>query len=317
MSTKLKGNLLLLLAAFIWGSAFVAQRVATDIVQPFTFNAIRMLIGGLVLLPVIRLLSERQTRVPDAAAAPARTAEQKRAERRLLLIGGCCCGLALFAGTTLQQYGVQTTTAGKAGFITALYMVLVPVIGGFLGRRTRPLVWVCVAIAAIGLYLLCITDDFTIGRGDLLVLLSALFFTAHILVVAHFSPLINGVKLSCVQFFVCGGVSLLLMLLFDEWSWRAIWDCRWAIGYAGILSCGVAYTLQVVAQGYTDPTLAALLLSLESVFAVLSGMAILNELMTPKETLGCVLMFAAVVMAQLPEKNGLPPQKAAETPPDA
>ena len=195
------------------------------------------------------------------------------------------------------------TTAGKAGFITALYIVLVPILGVFIRKKVKPIVWLCVILAVAGLYLLCMTDGLSLGRGDLLVLLCAFAFSIHILVIDYFAPRTDGVALSCIQFFVCGILSLFPMFLAETPVWFAILDCWIPILYAGVLSCGVAYTLQILAQKHTDPTVASLLLSLESVFAAIAGAIILHEQLAPRELAGCVLMFAAIIIAQLPSKT--------------
>lgn len=301
MSKKLRGNLLLLLTALIWGISFVAQRAGMEYIGPFTFNGIRSLIGGIVLIPVILLLA----RMDQKAGKDERdlSDEEKQAERKTLLLGGLSCGIVLFIASSLQQIGVVYTTAGKAGFITALYIVLVPILGIFIGKKIRPVIWLCVALSVAGLYLLCMKGGFSLSKGDLLVLLCALAFAVHILVIDYFSPKTNGVKLSCIQFFVCGIISLVPMLIFETPVWSQILDCWLPILYAGVLSCGVAYTLQIVAQKDTDPTVASLLLSLESVFAVISGVILLHEHIAARELMGCVIMFAAIIIAQLPSKE--------------
>lgn len=302
MSKKLRGNLLLLLTALIWGSSFVAQRAGMEYIGPFTFNGIRSLIGGIVLIPVILLLAKINGKGTDKKALPL-SGEEKRAERKTLLIGGISCGVVLFIASSLQQIGVVYTTAGKAGFITALYIVLVPILGVFIGRKIRPIIWLCVALSVAGLYLLCMTGSFSLSKGDLLVLLCALAFAVHILVIDYFSPKTDGVKLSCIQFFVCGIISLVPMFIVETPVWSEILSCWIPILYAGALSCGVGYTLQIVAQRDTDPTVASLLLSLESVFAVISGVIILHEHIAGRELIGCIVMFAAIIIAQLPSKE--------------
>lgn len=295
MGKKLQGTMMLLLTALIWGSSFVAQRAGMEYIGPFTFNGIRSLIGGLVLIPVIFLFSkEKNAELTEA---------EKKAGKKTLLLGGILCGIVLFAASSLQQIGMVYTTAGKAGFITALYIVLVPILGVFIRKKVKPIVWLCVILAVAGLYLLCMTDGLSLGRGDLLVLLCAFAFSIHILVIDYFAPRTDGVALSCIQFFVCGILSLFPMFLAETPVWSAILDCWIPILYAGVLSCGVAYTLQILAQKHTDPTVASLLLSLESVFAAIAGAIILHEQLAPRELAGCVLMFAAIIIAQLPSKT--------------
>ncbi|MCD8348620.1 MAG: DMT family transporter [Lachnospiraceae bacterium] len=314
--TSLWNPLLLLLTAAIWGTAFVAQSVGMDYLEPFTFNFVRSIIGGIVLLPCIAFLDKQKSResvsstqkkseLPDGEewSKCGEPAGDLNKERRTLVLGGVCCGAALFVASSLQQIGIQYTTVGKAGFITAMYIILVPVFGIFRKKKVGAKIWLCVLLAVAGLYLLCITEGITVGSGDLLVLLCAAAFAVHILIIDHFSPLTDGVRLSCIQFFVCGLLSGVGMLLFEAPSIGAVLQAWLPIGYAGVLSCGVAYTLQIVAQKGMDPTVASLILSMESVFSVLSGWLLLGQSLAPRELSGCVLMFAAIILAQLPEKR--------------
>lgn len=300
MRKQSRNILLLIITALIWGTAFVAQREGGAEVGPYTFNCIRSLIGAAVLVPVIKLLGCR---------SPERDI-QARTDKKQLWLGGISCGVVLFVASTLQQLGMYYgTTAGKAGFLTACYILIVPLLGLFLGKRCRWNIWVSVLVAVIGLYFLCLTDDFTVQLSDGLVLLCAVSFSVHILVIDHFSPLVDGVRMSCIQFFVCGVLGLVPMFCVDMQHSAAgvamvlnalgSWDAWLPILYAGILSCGVGYTLQVIGQEGINPTIASLLLSLESVFSVLAGMVILHETMSGKELLGCVLVFVAVLFAQL------------------
>jgi len=302
LSKKIRAELMLLTTALIWGTAFVAQRSGMDYVGPFTFNGIRFLIGALVMIPVILIMDKLAQK--NQPAIPM-TAMEKRKERKFLWTGGFFCGLALLAGTGLQQMGLVYTSAGKTGFITALYIVIVPVIGIFLGRKVRILLWVSVVLGVMGLYLLSINEGFSINIGDFLVFLCAFGFAAHILVVDHFSPKTNAIKLSAVQFFVCGALSLVIMAFVEHPQLEYILDAAFPILYTGIMSCCVAYTFQVVAQKDIGPTVASLLLSMESVFAVIFGMLLLNEQLLPKEVFGCVVMFMAIILAQLPKRNEL------------
>ncbi|MGI6013700.1 MAG: DMT family transporter [Oscillospiraceae bacterium] len=295
-SKKLYGNILLLITAFIWGSAFVAQSVGMNYIGPFTFNAVRSIIGGLVLLPVIVLVDAMRKK--DGTYHKA-TPE----ERRALRIGGICCGIIFSVASCLQQIGInEGTSSGKAGFITAFYILLVPIMGLFLKKRVRPLIWGCVALALTGLYLLCVTDN-SVSRGDLYVLLCAFCYAIHILIIDYFSPKVDCVRLSCIQFWVAGILSGICMLLFETPVLSDILAAWAPILYAGVMSCGVAYTLQIIGQKYTDPTIASMLMSFESVFAVLAGILILQQLPSASEWIGCVLMFAAIIIAQLPEKR--------------
>ena len=300
---QFKGNILLFITAMIWGSAFVAQRAGMEYIGPFTFNGIRSIVGCIVLIPVILMLDSQREKENNAKGIVKLTKEETKAQKKILLTGGLLCGVILFVASSLQQFGMVYTTAGKAGFITALYIVLVPILGHFLGKRIRPILWFCVALATAGLYLLCIKEDFSIGKGDLLVILCALGFSMHILVIDHFSPKTDGVRLSCIQFLVCGIISIPCMFLFESVNWTNIVACWLPILYAGVLSCGVAYTLQIVAQKSTDPTVASLIMCLESVFALLAGIVILHEQISGRETAGCVIMFIAIIMAQLPSKE--------------
>ncbi len=298
-NSKLKGNLLLLLTAFIWGTSFIAQSVGVETVSPTAFIGIRCLLGSAVLLPVICFLDNRRKQ----------KGEPVQKMNKNLLVGGILCGIVLYFASVLQTAGMVYTSPGKSGFITALYMVFIPIVRLFMGKRPSVAVWVAVAVAVCGMYLLCIDTDFSINYGDVLTLICALFFTAHILVIDKFSPMTDGVKLSCLQFFVCGllGVST---MLFDTPAFRldGVLACWKPICYSGILSCGVAYTLQVVAQKYTDPTSASILMSLESVFSTLStvvlvalGWELTGGALSGREIAGCVLMFVAILLVQLPD----------------
>lgn len=297
---QLKNGLLLMLAAFIWGSAFVAQSVGMDYVGPCTFNAVRNYIGALVLLPVIALFSRKGEKKEDLSINPGESFIKRN---RILIIGGILCGLALGAGSLLQQAGLQYTTAGKAGFLTALYIVIVPVLGIFMKRMPGLTVWLGVALALMGAYCLSVTEGFSIALGDLLVLTSALFFSIHILVIDRFSPKVDGVKLSCLQFFVSAIVSTFFAVIFENIDFSAILSAWIPLLYTGVLSSGVAYTLQIIGQKGMNPTVASLILSLESVFAALSGWVILKEPLSLREIFGCILVFSAVVLAQLPSKR--------------
>lgn len=306
MNHKLKYNFLLMLAALIWGSAFVAQSVGMDYLGPFTFNSVRSFMGSLVLLPVIWFM-DRQKNSGEEAQDGRNAAEAKQQEKKALITGGLCCGVILTVSTSLQQIGLVYTTAGKAGFITALYILIVPLLGLFLGKKVGGKTWIGVVLAVVGMYLLCIKEGFSISYGDFMVLLCAFVFSLHILTVDYFSPRVDGVRLSCIQFFVCGCLCSVPMVLFEHPEIHQILQAWLPLAYAGVLSSGVAYTLQIITQKHLNPTVASLLMSLESVFAALTGWLILNERLSPKELLGCVLVFAAIILAQLPEskKEGL------------
>ena len=294
--TQIQHSLLLLLTAVIWGTAFVAQSVGMDYVGPFTFLCTRSFIGGAALLPVIAFMDRQKSE-------EARLEEKKPENRKILIRGGILCGLALCFASAFQQYGILFTTVGKAGFITAMYIVLVPILGIFLKRRAGIKVWISVFLAVAGLYLLCMTEKLSLGKGDALVLLCALVFAIHILVIDHFSPKVDGVKLSCIQFLVCGILSGVPALLFEQPNLSGILAAWLPILYAGVMSSGVAYTLQIVGQKNMNPTVASLILSLESCISVLAGWIILGQHLSSREIFGCVLMFGAIILAQLPQKE--------------
>lgn len=295
-----KNVCMLVLTAFIWGVAFVAQSVGMNYIKPFTFSCVRSLLGGIVLIPCIWLLDRLNAK---NGGSEEKKKPMTKSEKKLLLTGGICCGLALCVASNLQQIGIQYTTVGKAGFITALYIVLVPIFGIFLKKKVGLKIWISVAIAVAGLYLLCITEKLTIGKGDFLVLLCAVVFTIHIMVIDYFSPKVDGVRMSCIQFLVTGILSSVPMFLFEKPDISAIFAAAVPLLYAGVMSCGVAYTLQIVAQKDADPTVASLILSLESVFSVLAGWVVLKQVLSMKEIAGCILMFGAIILAQLPDKK--------------
>lgn len=295
----MRNTLLLFLTAFIWGVAFVAQSVGGEQVGCFTFNGVRSLIGAVVLLPVIAFLDGQKKRELGEKEFQA-----QKGDFKTLLLGGVCCGVMLCIASNFQQYGISFTTVGKAGFITALYIIIVPVLGLFMKKKVGAKIWIGVALATAGLYLLCMTSEsFSVSKGDLLVLVCAGFFSLHILIIDHFSPKCDGVRLSCIQFFVCGVISMAAAFLFETPNLTAILSGWLPILYAGVMSCGVAYTLQIIGQKNMDPTVASLILSLESVFSVLAGWGLLNQKLSARELFGCVLMFAAILLAQLPEKR--------------
>lgn len=298
---QIKNSLILLLTALIWGVAFVAQSVGMDYVEPFTFNCVRSIIGGLFLVPCIFLLNRIN---PDREAEyKAMSREEKRADQKKLLAGGIWCGVVICIASNLQQFGISYTTVGKAGFITALYIVIVPLLGLVLKKKCPVTVWLGVILAVCGLYFLCITDGFFIQWGDFLVFLCALAFAVHIMVIDHYTQLVDGVKMSCIQFLVCGVISGICMFLFENPDISNILAAWQPVLYAGIMSCGVAYTLQIVGQKGMNPTVASLILSFESVISVLAGLLILKQTLSSREIVGCVFMFAAIILAQLPGKK--------------
>lgn len=295
--TTIRNSLLLFLTALIWGTSFVSQAVGMDSMGPFTFTAARSLLGGLVLLPVIFFRRSRE-------------AEKKPIPWRITLIGGVCCGLALTAAGLFQQFGIMGTTVGKSGFITALYIIFTPILGIFLKRKASLIVWIGALAAVVGMYLLCIDGSLTIGTGDLLVLICSVLFAVHILVIDYFSPLADGVMLSCIQFFVCAVISGVLMLIFEKPSLGQLIDGAIPVLYAGVLSSGVGYTLQIVGQKGLNPTAAALILSLESVISSVAGylayrvgFLTTDQTMTARQVAGCAVVFAAVILVQVPIPN--------------
>lgn len=300
MSKKMQSNILLLITAAVWGAGFVAQKSGAHI-GAFTYNGIRTVIAGLFLIPIIIILDKVMNKSEIEAK---KSSVQKAAEKKTLIIGGICCGIVLFVASTLQQYGITFTTAGKAGFITSLYMVLVPILSVVIGKKVRPIMWGCVAMGAVGLYMLCMTDDsFKLQVGDLFVLICAFAFAIHIMVIGHFSPKCDGVRLSCIQFLVAGAIGCVCMFIFENPEMSEILDATIPILYAGIVSAGIGYTLQIVAQAHAEPTTASLLMSLESVFSVIFGMLLLHEVMSARELTGCLIIFIAVILSQLPSRE--------------
>lgn len=289
-SLRLRANLLLLLTAVIWGFAFVAQRSGMEHAGPFTFNAIRFFIGALALVPLMAALDRRRVMagVPSAGWRD-----------RTLVAGGALAGAVLFAAATLQQTGLVFTTAGKAGFITSLYVVLVPLLGLALGQRTTAAVWVGVALAAAGLYFLTMEGGFRMAWGDLLVLLGAVMWAGHVLLLGRLSPRTDPVKLAFAQFVACAALSGGAALLTETTTAVALRAALVPILYAGFMSVGAGYTLQVIAQGHARPTDAAIILSLEAVFAVIGGWLLLGEELPARALFGCALMLAGILISQM------------------
>ena len=285
MNKNLKGSLILLITAIIWGSSFVSQKLGVETVDPMTFIGLRTLLGALVLFPII-LLKDRFK--PDF-------------KNKDLLIGGILCGVLLCIATNLQTYGMKYIDAGKSGFLTSLYMIFVPIVGIFLGKKLTVKTAISVLIAILGMYLLCMKEGFSsVNKGDVLVLLCAIVFAFHIIVIDKFSPKVNGIKLSFIQFFVCGVISILGMTLIEKPETTNIIISLGPLAYSGIMSCGIAYTLQIIGQKYAEPTIASIIMSLESVFAALSGWLFLHEILTVRELIGCIVVFIAVIYIQLP-----------------
>ena len=285
---------MLTIATLIWGTSLVAQRLATSNIGAFTFNAVRFLIGALALLPFILITDYHKSKL--------QTSYNRFKTKDILQIkGGLICGCILFATASLQQTGIIYTTVGKAGFITALYIVIVPVLGLFLGRHIHLQIWGCIFLATFGMYLLCVNEKFTIGFGDTLVLICAFSTAIHILTIDYFSSKVDCVKLSCLQFLVCGILSSAAAFIFEKPELQSLINASGPIIYTGILSCGIAYTLQALGQKYVSPVAASLILSFESVFSVLSGWIMLRETLSIREVLGCVLMFIAIIVSQIAE----------------
>ncbi len=284
-SLVIRHTIYLFITALIWGTAFVAQSVG-NIMGPFTFNCLRSLLGGLVLIPFIKYFYKGIK--PDITT----------------IKGGICCGLCLFAASNLQQYGLLYTSPGKAGFITAGYILIVPILGLFVGKRISARIAAAVVAALVGLYLLCIPvgEGMSINQGDMLCMVCALVFSLHIITIDHFAPKAEGVKMACIQFLVCSALSAVLMFLFEEPDPKNIAEGIIPLIYAGVFSSGVAYTLQIVGQPGVNPTIASLILSLESCIAVIAGWLILGEGMNTREVTGCIIMFAAIIITQLPQK---------------
>lgn len=309
MSKRTKGNLLLLLTSFIWGSAFVAQSSGMDYVGPYTYNMARNVLAFLFLIPVIYVIGKKKgvtdnagsgTGIDDVASGEANWKSILLPDRTTL-VGGIYCGLVMAVASSLQQIGITMTTAGKAGFITALYIILVPLMGVFIGKKIPRIIWFCVVLAMAGFYLLCVKEGFSISKGDILVLFCSVGFSVHIMTIDHFtSKGVDGVKMACIQFAVAAIVMTPVMFFLENPSVSGLLSAWMTIAYAGILSSGVGFTLQIVAQKDTDPTTATLIMSLESVFAAVSGCLFLNEVLLPKEILGCILVFVAVILAQVP-----------------
>ena len=289
-SVTVKSDALLLTTAIIWGFAFVAQRVGMDYVGPFTFNGIRFAIGSLSLLPLVVIGREQRTATNKIMPPPG---------LKIILFGGAALGLALFSGASLQQIGLVYTTAGKAGFITGLYVIIVPLLGLFWRQQPKIGTWIGAVLAAVGLYFLSVTEEFTIELGDLLVLIGAFFWAAHVLIIGCLSPRINPVKLAFSQYVACSILSLMTACVIENISMLAIFQAAIPILYGGLLSVGIAYTLQVIAQREAHPAHAAILLSLEAVFAAIGGWLILGEIISARGLFGCGLMLSGMLLSQL------------------
>lgn len=297
MNRATRNSFLLFLAACIWGLAFVFQSKGMEYMDPFTFNGARALIGAFSLL-VFVLVRNRVT-----------GKKLRDLDWKITLTAGICCGAALTAASTVQQFGILYTSVGKAGFITTLYIIFVPIAGILFRRKVSRIVWVAAGMAAVGMYLLCINESFSVNIGDVLVFICAIFFTAHIMIIDHFSPKTDGVVISLIQFTVCGVICMICAFIWGEPAWSQITSGISTLLYAGVMSCGVAYTLQIVGQNGVNPTVAALLMSLESVVATITGVIAfqigflkVDQTMTLRQVAGCVIVFAAVILVQLPKE---------------
>ncbi|MCR5784640.1 MAG: DMT family transporter [Eubacterium sp.] len=294
MSHQTKHSLMLTVCAFIWGTTFVAQSVVTDSMGAFTYNFSRSVIACIFISFVIRVFDKKKivTHPPKNSS-----------ERFYNIKGGIVCGTILTFGMFFQQYGLGFTTVEKAGFLTTLYIILVPIVGIFMGKKSSFFIWISVALTIVGLYLLCISETLHLAKGDLLMIISAIIYTLQILAIDHYSPNVDGVRMSFYQFMVVGIESFILMMIFDNPQLSQITDNIIPILYAGILSSGIAYTLQILGQANLNPAIASVIMSLESVFSALSGWLVLHEKMTVKEFMGCALIFTAVLLAQIKPKE--------------
>ena len=309
---KVRNTIFLFLTAMIWGAAFVAQSVSMDYIGPFTFICLRSVIGGLFLIPVIIVIDSIRKKSQDeninaegleTDLYKIKMEEKQRLswKNKRLLEGGIVCGIFLFLANCFQQTGIQYTTVGKAGFITTFYIIIVPLIGLFFKKYCGILTWIGVVLALAGLYFLCITQKLTIQRGDALVLCCSVLYAGQILAIDYYNPFVDGVKMSCIQFLTGGILGVVFMFIFENPNMAMILSAAGPILYTGIMSTGVGYTLQIVGQKGMNPTVAALILSLESVFSALSGYLFLHQILTTRELIGCALMFIAIVLAQLPD----------------
>jgi len=306
MNRKVRAHFLLFFTAFIWGSAFVAQSVGMEHVGPFTFNTIRMFISGIALTPLMLILNrggKNDINVLESSQVAQVTNQSPAQSKKTLYFAGLLCGIILFSGSTFQQIGLVYTTAGKAGFITTMYIIMVPLLGVFMKKKIGKRIWFCVILAVIGIYLLCLVEDLQMNKGDFLMLFSALSYAIHIIVIDHYSHKTDSLKLSHMQFFVCAFISLVPMFIFETPDIINISMAWLPLLYAGVLSGAVGFTFQIIAQKDIKPTVAALIMSFESVFAVLTGFVILSEILSAQELFGCLLMFIAIIIAQLPEKR--------------
>ncbi len=289
MNKKLKGSLILMLMAFVWGTGFVAQSKGMDYIGANTFNGLRMLVGSLVLLPFALINRKKAKKIGDLSD-------------KSLIKSAVICGIILCAASTIQTYGLAYTTAGKSGFVTAMYIIFVPIISIFIGKSISKRTIACALVALFGMYLLCMSGNNTsINFGDFLTLICAILFSLHIIVVDHYTNKVDAIAFSCIQFFTCGVINVVIMLIFEDFSFEIVKQCIPSILYSGIFACGIGYTLQPIGQRYAEPSVASIIMSLESVFALLAGIVILKEIPLLTEIIGCITMFAAIIAIQLPD----------------
>ena len=275
-------------AALVWGAAMSFQSQAMEYVEPLTFQTTRFLVGGTVLLPLVFLLGKEDPGRHRADYNP-----------KGVFVGGAICGLFLMIACTLQQFGIVYTTVGKAGFLTSLYIIVVPILGIFLKKRAGLNVWIGVVLAIIGMYLLCMEESLVLSGGDTLVFICALVFSFQIMAIDKYAAIYNGLKLSCIQFYVCGILSMVLMFIFEEPSAKALLKVWIPVLYTGVVSCGIGYTFQTIAQKDLNPAVASIIMSFESVFSALFGWLLLEEMMSPRQKIGCVIMFIAIIVVQV------------------
>lgn len=280
-STQLKSSLLLFICASIWGVAFVAQSEGMKYIGPFSFTCIRNIMGAVVLLPL------------------ALFSKEKSESGKSLVTAGVLCGIALGLASCLQQYGIQYTTTGKAGFVTALYIIMIPIAELFFKKKSGIFIWAAVILALIGVYLLCIKEGFSVNKGDVYIFFCAIVFTIQMLLVAHFSPKLNAFRFACIEFAAAGLFSAIPMLFTETLSVSAVTDAAIPLLYTGIMSSGVGYTLQIIGQKKLNPTVAALIMSMESCISAIAGWLLLSQALSAKEIIGCIIMFAAIVLAQI------------------
>lgn len=295
--TSFKGVIILLLTAFIWGVSFVSQSVGAESVEPFTFMGIRTFMGATILLPIVLI---RDNLTKKKFTTQKQFADFKRSNKKTIFYG-IILGLFLGFATNFQQFAFNYSSAGKIAFITATYMFFVPIVGLFFRKKIPLVTWICIAFGFLGLFLLSFpqNNDFgNINKGDILALICALFFCGQILLIEKFAPLCDGIKLSCVQFYTSGIITLILMFIFESPNWQSIRTAAIPLLYSGIMSCGIAYTMQIIGQKYCEATVASLIMCMESVFAVLSAAILLHETLTPREIIGCVIMFLAILVSQ-------------------